>query len=72
MTTKIKNYPVPVGMFTKEAAPYVYTEYGEAFAAARQGLEPRTAGTVACFAGEPLQDGITASAWVKAGFVRRR
>lgn len=68
----IKNYPVSLDSYTKEEAPYIYTEYGEQFANKRPHLEPRTAGTIACFAGEPLQNGITAKAWIEAGFVVER
>jgi hypothetical protein len=38
---------------------YIYTKYGEEFAAAR-GLEPRTAGTIARFGYEPLEPGSVA------------
>lgn len=68
----IKNYPVSLDSYTKEEAPYIYTEYAEQFAKERHHLEPRTAGTIACFAGEPLQHGITAKAWIEAGFVVER
>ena len=68
----IKNYPVSLDRYTKEEAPYIYTEYAEQFANARPHLEPRPAGTIACFAGEPLQHGFTADAWLEAGFVALR
>lgn len=68
----IKNYPVSLDRYTKEEAPYIYTEYAEQFANARPHLEPRPAGTIACFAGEPLQHGLTADAWLDAGFVALR
>lgn len=68
----IKSYPVPVSEYSKEQAPFVYTEFAEAFAAARPRLEPRTAGTIACFGGEPLQDGDIARSWISAGYVVRR
>ena len=68
----IKEYPVSVKDYTKEEAPYIYTKYAEEFAKERAGLEPRIAGTIACFAGQPLQHGITAKAWKEAGFVVER
>ena len=68
----IKNYPVSLDRYTKEEAPYIYTEYAEQFANARPHLEPRPAGTIACFAGEPLQHGLTADVWLDAGFVALR
>lgn len=68
----IESYPVPLTAYSKEDAPYVYTEYGEAFAAVRPHLEKRTAGTIACFGGEPLQHGITARAWLEAGYIAER
>ena len=68
----IKSYPVKIDCYTKEEAPYVYTEYAEQFAKERPHLEPRTAGTIACFAGEPLRDGMTARTWLDAGFVVKR
>ena len=52
--------------------PYIYTKYAEEFAKEQAGLEPRIAGTIACFAGQPLQHGITAKAWKKSGFVVER
>lgn len=68
----VKSYPVPVDLYSKEEAPFVYTQYGQEFAAARHNLEPRTAGTIACFACGPLKDGPTAQAWLKAGYIKRR
>lgn len=68
----IKEYPVNVNDYTKEEAPYIYTKYAEKFAIERPRLEARTAGTIACFAGQPLQHGITAKAWTEAGFVVER
>ena len=68
----IKEYPVSVKDYTKEEAPYIYTKYAEEFAKEQTGLEPRIAGTIACFAGQPLQHGITAKAWKKSGFVVER
>lgn len=68
----ITEYPVPLTAYSKEEAPYVYTKKGEAVAKARAHLEPRTAGTIACFAGQPLQRGTTASAWLSAGYVEER
>lgn len=68
----IKEYPVSVRDYTKEEAPYIYTKYAEKFAKEQAGLEPRIAGTIACFAGQPLQHGITANAWKKSGFVVER
>ena len=68
----IKEYPVSVKDYTKEEAPYIYTKYAEEFAKELAGLEPRIAGTIACFAGQPLQHGITAKAWKKSGFVVER
>lgn len=68
----IKEYPVSVKDYTKEEASYIYTKYAEEFAKEQAGLEPRIAGTIACFAGQPLQHGITAKAWKKSGFVVER
>lgn len=68
----IKEYPVSVKDYTKEEALYIYTKYAEEFAKEQAGLEPRIAGTIACFAGQPLQHGITAKAWKKSGFVVER
>lgn len=68
----IKEYPVSVKDYTKEEAPYIYTKYAEEVAKEQAGLEPRIAGTIACFAGQPLQHGITAKAWKKSGFVVER
>lgn len=68
----IKEYPVSVKDYTKEEAQYIYTKYAEEFAKEQAGLEPRIAGTIACFAGQPLQHGITAKAWKKSGFVVER
>ena len=68
----IKEYPVSVKDYTKEEAPYIYTKYAEEFAKEQAGLEPRIAGTIACFAGQPLQHGITAKAWKKSEFVVER
>ena len=68
----IKEYPVSVKDYTKEEAPYIYTKYAEEFEQEQSGLEPRIAGTIACFAGQPLQHGITAKAWKKSGFVVER
>lgn len=68
----IKKYPVGPKSYTKEEAPYVYTEYAEQFTKERPHLETRTAGTIACFAGEPLRDGMTARTWLDAGFVAKR
>lgn len=67
----IKNYPVSTKKCSKEEAPFIYTDYAEDFARKRN-LEPRTAGTIACFAGEPLQEGMMSKAWEDAGFVTRR
>lgn len=67
-----KKYPVPADALPKEKAPYVYTQRGEAVAKARRGLEPRTAGTIAFFAGEPLQHGPTAQAWLASGYIQER
>lgn len=68
----IKEYPVEINCYTKKDAPYVYTEYAEQYAQKRSYLEPRKAGTIACFAGEPLQHGITANEWLDAGYVIKR
>lgn len=69
---EIKRYPVQPDEYTKEEAPFLYTAHGERVAAARPRLEPRTAGTIACFAGHPLQHGPTARAWLKSGYVVER
>lgn len=69
---KIKRYPVQPEEYTKEEAPYLYTIHAERIAAARPRLEPRPAGTIACFGGQPLQRGPTACAWLKAGYVVER
>ncbi|MDE6456087.1 MAG: hypothetical protein K2L38_09335 [Dysosmobacter sp.] len=69
---EIKRYPVQPDEYTKEEAPYLYTALAEAHAAARLRLEPRPAGTIACFACYPLQHGPTARAWLKAGYVVER
>lgn len=69
---KITHYPVQPDEYTKEEAPYVYTSLAESYAAARHHLEPRPAGTIACFANQPLQPGPTARAWLKAGYVKER
>ncbi len=69
---KINHYPVQPDEYTKEEAPYLYTAHAERFASARSYLEPRPAGTIACFGGQPLQHGITANAWMKAGYVTVR
>lgn len=69
---KIKRYPVQPDEYTKEEAPYLYTAHGESVAAARPHLEPRPAGTIACFGHRPLQHGPTASAWLKSGYVVER
>ena len=71
-SVRIENYPVSLDKYTKEEAPYIYTEYAERFANDRPNLESRTAGTIACFAGEPIQPGMTANAWLESGFVERR
>lgn len=68
----ITEYPVPVSAFNEVEAPYIYTGKGEAVAKPRPHLEPRTAGTIACFAGQPLQEGEIARAWLAAGYVKRR
>lgn len=70
--SEIKRYPVQPDEYSKEDAPYLYTAYAELFAAARPRLEPRPAGTIACFGGQPLQHGPTARAWIKAGYVVER
>lgn len=69
---EIRNYPVQPSEYSREEAPYVYTELGEFISLTRPRLEPRTVGTIACFAGKPLQRGVTADAWVKAGYVVER
>lgn len=69
---EIKHYPVHPDEYTKEEAPYLYTAHGESIAAARPHLEPRPAGTIACFSCRPLQHGPTARAWLKAGYVVER
>lgn len=68
----IKKYPVSEKEYSKKDAPFIYTQKAEEFAKLRPRLEPRTAGTIACFGGEPLQHGITARAWIKAGYVVER
>ena len=68
----IKEYPVSVKDYTKEEAPCNCTKDGEEVAKEQAGREPRIAGTSACFAGQPLQHGITAKAWKKSGFVVER
>lgn len=67
----ISTFPVMPDLYSVEAAPYLYTEAAERLASDR-GLENRCAGTIALFAGEPLQDGPTATAWLKAGYIVRR
>ena len=69
---EIKRYPVQPDDYTKEEAPYLYTALAEVYAAARPHLEPRPAGTIACFACQPLQHGPTARAWLEAGYVVKR
>ena len=69
---EIKRYPVQPEEYTREEAPYLYTALGETIAAARPHLEPRPAGTIACFGHQPLQHGLTARAWLKAGYVVER
>ena len=69
---EIKHYPVQPDKYSKEEAPYLYTERAEAFAAVRPHLEPRPAGTIACFACQPLQTGPIARAWLDAGYVVER
>lgn len=68
----ITEYPVPVTAYSKEEAPFVYTAKGEAIAKARPHLEPRTAGTIACFACRPLQDSPAVQSWLSSGYVERR
>lgn len=67
----IKNYPVPVDAFSKEEAPFLYTERGE-WIGRIHNTERRDAGTIACFAGHPLRDGDIAKSWEQAGYVVRR
>ncbi len=65
------SYPIPITAYSVNEAPYVYTSLGEAIGRAHH-TEDRTAGTIACFGGEPLQPGVTARAWLKAGYVKER
>jgi hypothetical protein len=67
----ITSYPVPVEAFSKEEAPFVYTEQGEWIGRVNR-TERRDAGTIACFAGEPLKDNDIARAWENAGYIARR
>lgn len=68
---EIKSYPVSPEEYSKEEAPYLYTAAAEAIAAARH-LEPRTAGTVACFGGKLLPHCDIATSWLKAGYIVER
>lgn len=68
---EVKSYPVSPAEYSKEEAPYLYTFAAEAIAAARH-CEPRTAGTVACFAGRLLPRCDIANAWLKAGYIVER
>lgn len=47
---------------------YYYTDKAEK-RAKELGLEERKAGTVAMFGHMPLQDGMTAEAWKKKGYI---
>lgn len=70
------DYPVFCDEYNKEFAPFVYTEKGEErarlLAMSNPKIEPRTAGTIACFAGKVLQGGRIAQAWLEKGYITRR
>lgn len=69
---QVKRYPVLPDEYTKEEAPYLYTDHAEMYADARPYLEPRPAGTIACLGHQPLRPGPIARAWIKAGYVVER
>ena len=68
---KIYFFPVMTEDYSKEEAPFIYTLLGEEKARSLN-VEPRIAGTVACFCREVLLDGPTAQAWLKLGYIERR
>lgn len=69
--TNISEYPVMPEKYTFEEAPFVYTKKAEELGR-KYNTEPRTAGTIACFAGEVLLEGITADDWMRRGYIERR
>lgn len=67
----VTEYPVPLDRFNESEAPFIYTNKAEQ-RAKDMNLEPRTAGTIACFGGKPLRSGVVANAWLRLGYITKR
>lgn len=67
----ITEYPVMPEEYTIEKAPFVYTKKAEELGR-KYNTEPRTVGTIACFAGEVLRECRTADDWMRRGYIERR
>ncbi len=73
MAIKVTKHPVPITEYPAEVAPYVYTSKAEWIAVVHN-LEPRPAGSIACFGGEILTPELSTivRAWTDAGYIQAR